>query len=135
MEFSLGRSDPAAARYEARVCSKDEGIIYRVVRGDRSYNFDGYDHSSGLLLDAKHYLDDGWAVRAMSGQMGMRQLERFTAKLEQDVIARQLYVANGRRIQWRRRATGRKDAAEVHPGPRAADRGRPLPLTNVCDEG
>jgi hypothetical protein len=81
----------AAAAYEARVCNRDPSMNYRV----NGVRFDGYDHSSRTLLDAKYYLDNSGAAKSLS-----RNSYFFGNKVLEDGL-KQARAARGMSVEWR----------------------------------
>lgn len=93
------RTGTEDSKYEARVCKKDEGLIYRAERNGIAYKFDGEENAGKVLVDAKHWTDNGKQVALMRGDFGLRAFDRFAAKLEERALI-QVHVANGRQIKW-----------------------------------
>lgn len=90
-----------AALYEARVCNRDPGMNYRV----NGVRFDGYDHASRTLLDAKYYLDKGGAAKSLA-----RNSYFFGNKVLADGL-KQANAARGMTVEWR--VAGRVAAGKI----------------------
>ena len=90
-----------AAEYEAFACKKELYKVYRV----ENYNFDGYDKSTKVLLDAKYYsLDKGkrsYAYRLMKEyNSGTERWNGLIAR-HLELAEKQLKNAKGVPIEWR----------------------------------
>ncbi|RKH62223.1 Tox-REase-5 domain-containing protein, partial [Corallococcus llansteffanensis] len=84
-----------ARAYQAQVTGTPEGSAYRVQEGDMVADFDGFNATEDLLLEAK---GPGYA-KFIKDDMDMKEFFRgFGSVLKQ--AKRQSDLANGMRIRW-----------------------------------